>query len=160
MPTGLKLFLGFLTLVSLASCVVAIILLTERVSTSYWLNTLMANELIEADAPVLASILNSKNQFLGADASFGTNLAAWVYDGQQLSCQGRYLARARNGTFAVVDAPVHIGSLRLQYSAGNNRGFVVWLEHDKRFWLTEALTWVSSMPRVRPFTFLFSEKKL
>jgi hypothetical protein len=46
--------------------------------------------------------------------------------------------------------------LRVQLTAGNNRGFIVWFDvkRNESFWLTSALTWSSAVPATRPFLFL------
>jgi len=162
--------LAVVTVVSIAAALLAILILVDKVQTGFWLSTLSENELIEPAANVTLLILNSKNQFFfvcknsdgSASARFGAQLTSCFYSAESgtLSTDaGKYFTRSSSGDLVLADVMPQGAVLRLHFSAGNNRGYLVWFDtqSNSSYWLHENLTWTSSMPVVRPFVFLSSE---
>jgi hypothetical protein len=185
---SLQALLGLLTLFAVGLTVLGIILLVEKEQTRFWFNTLQYNELIEPAVDMNVLILNSRNQYFSAKPTprFGSDVSLCTYSVTPGSLsvlpaseaapasadtlpalpprpviQTKFFARdATNGKFVLSEVrPPASQVLRLQLSAGNNRGFVVLFDMaaGKRYWLVDSLEWVSSLPASRPFVFLTSE---
>ena len=166
---GLQVLLGVLTLLAIGICVIAIFLLVEKVQTEFWFRTLQSHELLEPAVDVRVLILNCKNQFFSAtdqlDPVFGAQLSSCEYSAKSgslsVQVQGvkQFFSRSKSGAFVLTPEPPVNCILRIQLSAGNNRGYIVWfdLEQNKTYWLLDASRWLSSMPSTRPFVFLTSE---
>lgn len=159
--------LAAVTLVAIAAVILAILILVDKVQTGFWFRTLKDNDLLEPAANLSVLLLNSQNQFFFVSQDshkpgFGAQITSCFYsvDGGSLStAEGRFFARSRSGAFQLVDEKPPDAVVRLHFSAGNNRGYIVWfdMKTNQTYWLLEKLEWISSMPPVRPFVFLSSE---
>jgi len=167
MPTHLKVALATVTIVAIAAALLAILILVDKVQTEFWFNTLKENELLEPAANLSVLLLNSHNQFFfvcpeSRKPGFGAQITDCFYSvetGSLSTAQGQFFSRSASGAFQLVDEKPVDAVVRLHFSAGNNRGYIVWfdMQSNQTYWLLEKLQWISSMPPVRPFVFLSSE---
>lgn len=175
----LKLLLAVFTICAIGVTILAILILVDKVQTEYWLETVKQNELLEPSGEIKFLLMNSSNQFLsGSDTLvpiFGSRVSPMMYNSatgsvwfwsqpqqqQQQEQQARtYLTKESDSTKLVLSqTTVPKCVLRLQLTAGNNRGFLVWFDvgRNESFWLSEHLTWSTSVPATRPFLFLVQD---
>jgi hypothetical protein len=157
----LKLLLAFLTIAGIGVVVLAIMILVQKVQTGYSLRALQENELLETSTSLRLVIMNSRNQFFSLfeqTPKFGLSVSACSYNHEDgsLAVGDKYFSRTSSGLLGFVDKPEPGFVVRLQFTAGNNRGFIVMFDtaRSNTYWLTDSLTWVSNMPSSRPFLFL------
>ena len=176
MGLGVPLLVGVLTLITILAiglCLLAIALLVYKIQAEYWLKTLQQNELVEPAMDSQLVVLNSKQQYLHCDLKpvFGNHLTLFQYDAGNgsLRCANGYLVRTKSRLALSPTMPAN-SAMRIQLSAGNNRGFLLWYEFPQGAsrdhttsgeahvsWLYDDMSFMSAAPPTRPFLFLTSD---